>query len=110
VRPKAKLRSEIPLEVRFAQEATMKKMLLVFCWSAMLILIALPLRAQNGCVDSPEDPTVVLASGERRRRAGSEIMEMARQALVVAGFLRVPVPFALPLTVLTGSSGRGFSR
>jgi XrtJ-associated TM-motif-TM protein len=47
--------------VRFAQEATLKKMLLVFCWSAMLILIALPLRAQNGCVDSPEDPTVVLA-------------------------------------------------
>jgi len=26
-----------------------------------LVLAALPLRAQNGCVDSPEDPTVFLA-------------------------------------------------
>jgi len=28
---------------------------------AVVIAMALPLRAQNGCVDSPEDPTVVLA-------------------------------------------------
>jgi XrtJ-associated TM-motif-TM protein len=38
-----------------------KKTLLVFCWTAMLMLIAVPLRAQTGCDDSPEDPTVVLA-------------------------------------------------
>jgi XrtJ-associated TM-motif-TM protein len=31
--------------------------------SALLcaLAMALPLRAQSGCVDSPEDPTVVLA-------------------------------------------------
>lgn len=28
---------------------------------ALVLFIALPLRAQTGCVDSPEDPTVVLA-------------------------------------------------
>jgi XrtJ-associated TM-motif-TM protein len=28
---------------------------------ALLFFTALPLRAQNGCVDSPEDPTVFLA-------------------------------------------------
>ncbi|MGA3033656.1 MAG: PExPT-CTERM protein [Terracidiphilus sp.] len=28
---------------------------------ALVLAAALPLRAQNGCVDSPEDPTVVLA-------------------------------------------------
>jgi XrtJ-associated TM-motif-TM protein len=39
----------------------MKKILPVLCWTATLVLMALPLRAQNGCVDSPEDPTVVLA-------------------------------------------------
>jgi XrtJ-associated TM-motif-TM protein len=38
-----------------------KKTLLVFCWTAMLVLFALPLRAQTGCDDSPEDPTIVLA-------------------------------------------------
>jgi XrtJ-associated TM-motif-TM protein len=27
----------------------------------LLIFAALPLRAQTGCVDSPEDPTMVLA-------------------------------------------------
>jgi len=27
----------------------------------LLLAIAVPLRAQSGCVDSPEDPTVVLA-------------------------------------------------
>jgi XrtJ-associated TM-motif-TM protein len=26
-----------------------------------LISVAIPLRAQGGCVDSPEDPTIVLA-------------------------------------------------
>jgi len=28
---------------------------------ALILAIALPLRAQTGCVDSPEDPTIVLA-------------------------------------------------
>jgi XrtJ-associated TM-motif-TM protein len=28
---------------------------------AVLLLIAMPLHAQSGCTDSPENPTVVLA-------------------------------------------------
>jgi XrtJ-associated TM-motif-TM protein len=28
---------------------------------ALALAAALPLRAQSGCVDSPEDPTIVLA-------------------------------------------------
>ena len=28
---------------------------------ALMLVLALPLRAQTGCADSPEDPTVVLA-------------------------------------------------
>ena len=28
---------------------------------ALMLLTALPLRAQTGCTDSPEDPTVFLA-------------------------------------------------
>ena len=28
---------------------------------ALLLIPALPLRAQTGCADSPEDPTIVLA-------------------------------------------------
>jgi len=32
-----------------------------FLWSAALLLVAVPLHAQNGCTDSPENPTVVLA-------------------------------------------------
>jgi len=27
----------------------------------MLVIAALPLFAQSGCIDSPEDPTIVLA-------------------------------------------------
>ena len=37
----------------------LKKTLFVICFHAMLA-VALPLRAQTGCDDSPEDPTVVL--------------------------------------------------
>ena len=37
---------------------TMKKTLLPF---ALVLAFALPLRAQSGCVDSPEDPTIMLA-------------------------------------------------
>jgi len=38
----------------------LRKTLLALSFAVMLAL-ALPLRAQTGCVDSPEDPTVVLA-------------------------------------------------
>ena len=37
----------------------MKKM--VFAAALILLAVALPLRAQSGCVDSPEDPTIFLA-------------------------------------------------
>jgi len=39
----------------------MKKSLPLFAWSALLLLVALPLHAQTGCTDSPENPTVILA-------------------------------------------------
>ena len=39
----------------------MTKKLVVFLWSAALLSVALPLHAQTGCTDSPENPTVVLA-------------------------------------------------
>ena len=38
----------------------LKKTLFALSFAAVLAL-ALPLRAQSGCVDSPEDPTVALA-------------------------------------------------
>jgi XrtJ-associated TM-motif-TM protein len=38
----------------------MKRTLLAAAF-AFTLATALPLRAQSGCVDSPEDPTVVLA-------------------------------------------------
>lgn len=38
----------------------LRKTLFALGFAAMLAL-ALPLRAQTGCDDSPEDPTVVLA-------------------------------------------------
>ena len=38
----------------------LKKMLFALGFAAMLAM-ALPLRAQTGCDDSPEDPTIVLA-------------------------------------------------
>jgi XrtJ-associated TM-motif-TM protein len=37
----------------------MKKTALIV--SAALLVVALPLAAQNGCINSPENPTVVLA-------------------------------------------------
>lgn len=33
----------------------------LFLFALMVAAAALPLRAQSGCVDSPEDPTAVLA-------------------------------------------------
>jgi XrtJ-associated TM-motif-TM protein len=38
----------------------LKKSALAFAFT-LLLATALPLRAQSGCVDSPEDPTVALA-------------------------------------------------
>ncbi len=38
----------------------MKKTALAFGF-ALVLVAALPLRAQTGCDDSPEDPTIVLA-------------------------------------------------
>jgi XrtJ-associated TM-motif-TM protein len=32
-----------------------------FLLALMLAAVVLPLRAQTGCTDSPEDPTIVLA-------------------------------------------------
>jgi XrtJ-associated TM-motif-TM protein len=37
------------------------KKTLLFIGLALMLALALPLRAQNGCVDSPEDPTIILA-------------------------------------------------
>ncbi|MGD0796878.1 MAG: PExPT-CTERM protein [Acidobacteriaceae bacterium] len=38
----------------------MKKSLLLVLWCAAALLVAVPLHAQTGCSDSPENPTVVL--------------------------------------------------
>lgn len=38
----------------------LKRALLMFGF-ALMVALSLPLRAQTGCDDSPEDPTVVLA-------------------------------------------------
>ena len=42
------------------EKMNLKKTLMVFGFPLMLA-IALPLYAQSGCDDSPEDPTIVLA-------------------------------------------------
>lgn len=39
----------------------MKKSTLLLIGSALLFAVALPLHAQNGCVNSPENPTAILA-------------------------------------------------
>ena len=39
----------------------MKKSTLAFLGCVAFLAVALPLRAQTGCTDSPENPTVVLA-------------------------------------------------
>jgi XrtJ-associated TM-motif-TM protein len=39
----------------------MKNTALVVLGVAFMLLVAAPLRAQTGCTDSPENPTVVLA-------------------------------------------------
>jgi XrtJ-associated TM-motif-TM protein len=38
-----------------------KKQTLLSVGIALLLFAAIPLRAQGGCVDSPEDPTIFLA-------------------------------------------------
>jgi XrtJ-associated TM-motif-TM protein len=44
---------------RLKEKATMRRGL--FLLALMAAAAALPLWAQGGCVDSPEDPTIVLA-------------------------------------------------
>ena len=39
----------------------MKKSLLSFLGLALLLTVALPLHAQGGCENSPENPTAILA-------------------------------------------------
>jgi XrtJ-associated TM-motif-TM protein len=39
----------------------MKRSWLNFLWFVLILSVALHLHAQDGCVDSPENPTVVLA-------------------------------------------------
>lgn len=39
----------------------MKKSSLLLIGSAVLLTVTLPLHAQGGCVNSPENPTIVLA-------------------------------------------------
>jgi XrtJ-associated TM-motif-TM protein len=39
----------------------MKKSTLMFLGFALLLCVTLPLHAQNGCTDSPENPTAILA-------------------------------------------------
>jgi XrtJ-associated TM-motif-TM protein len=38
-----------------------KKRMLLAVGFALMLALTLPLRAQTGCDDSPEDPTIVLA-------------------------------------------------
>jgi XrtJ-associated TM-motif-TM protein len=39
----------------------MNKTLIAFLCAAAFLCVAVPLHAQTGCTDSPENPTVVLA-------------------------------------------------
>lgn len=39
----------------------MKKALLLSLWCAAILSVSVPLYAQTGCNDSPENPTIVLA-------------------------------------------------
>jgi XrtJ-associated TM-motif-TM protein len=39
----------------------MKKISLLLIGSAVMLVVAAPVYAQNGCINSPENPTVVLA-------------------------------------------------
>ena len=39
----------------------MKKSALLFACFALLFSVALPLHAQSGCIESPENPTAILA-------------------------------------------------
>jgi XrtJ-associated TM-motif-TM protein len=48
------------IEHQFEDTMNLKKTALAFAF-ALLLAAALPLHAQTGCDDSPEDPTIVLA-------------------------------------------------
>lgn len=44
-----------------ARVVTMKANFFRFAYVALFLLAAMPLYAQKGCVDSPENPTAILA-------------------------------------------------
>jgi XrtJ-associated TM-motif-TM protein len=46
--------------IKFEDTMILRKISLAF-GLALVITMALPLRAQTGCDDSPEDPTIILA-------------------------------------------------
>ena len=58
----------------------MKKTLLAVGF-ALLLALALPLRAQTGCEDSPEDPTIVLACIAAAGAVGARLRAVRRGRL-----------------------------
>jgi XrtJ-associated TM-motif-TM protein len=55
------LRAVIKKSVRSDIGRKWMRSMIVFLGCALLLAIAMPLRAQTGCADSPENPTAVLA-------------------------------------------------
>jgi XrtJ-associated TM-motif-TM protein len=53
-------RRDLTLEIG-RKRTNMKRSALFFVAAVFILLVAVPLRAQTGCTDSPEDPTIVLA-------------------------------------------------
>jgi XrtJ-associated TM-motif-TM protein len=51
---------EKKIEIVIGEKMNLKKTLFALAFAAMLA-VAIPLHAQTGCDDSPEDPTIVLA-------------------------------------------------
>jgi XrtJ-associated TM-motif-TM protein len=47
--------------LRFQREGTLKKSSSLSIGLALMFVVVLPLHAQSGCADSPENPTVILA-------------------------------------------------
>jgi XrtJ-associated TM-motif-TM protein len=63
--------SETDDKLDFEETMNLKKTALAFAFT-LILATALPLRAQTGCDDSPEDPTIILAfvSGSAALAAG----------------------------------------
>jgi XrtJ-associated TM-motif-TM protein len=51
----------IQIRIHRCGRRSMKRSMGVFLGCAVLLVVAMPLRAQTGCADSPENPTAVLA-------------------------------------------------